>query len=107
MTVEAAVCKLGFLLGSVDRGDMTLDEARTKLSLSIRGELSAPIPLKNFSFRDGSFINAFVKTMGNFVQSDVDIEKNLKVALFPILFCCIDRNLKVTLFSMFVRIKES
>lgn len=81
MTVESAVTKLAFLLGQVETGEMTLDDARSKISVSLRGELTAPVrcarplfprtanerhaqaPVKQFSFRDGNFVAALVQSM--------------------------------------------
>ncbi len=79
MTCEAALCKLAFLLGRVDAGEMTLDEARKKISIAQRGELTEAAPMRVFSFREG--ISAFVETMGKMVQSSV------ASALYPVLLC--------------------
>ncbi len=43
MTVESAVTKLAFLLGQVEADEMTLQDARNKISISLRGELTAPV----------------------------------------------------------------
>ena len=79
MTCEAAVCKLAFLLGRVDAGEMTLDQARKRISVAQRGELTEAVPMRVFSFREG--ISAFVETMGKTVQSSV------AAALYPVLLC--------------------
>lgn len=60
MTVEAALSKLAFLLGEVDSGVMTLDHARQLISRPLRGELTAPLQVQKFSFRDGNFVEALV-----------------------------------------------
>ena len=39
MTVEAANCKLAYLLG---RGDLSLDEVRDLMGVNLRGELTPP-----------------------------------------------------------------
>jgi lysophospholipase len=88
MTCEAALTKLSFLLGSVDNGEYTIDEARAMISKSIRGECSAPKEVKSFSFRDGSFVSALVKSMeGLLSPDDTVMESSLTSAMFPVLLC--------------------
>ena len=61
MTCEAAVSKLSFLLGLVESGEYSLERARAELSIPARGEATVPQQVKSFSFRDGSFVSAFVQ----------------------------------------------
>ena len=67
---------------------MTLETARNLLGKSVRGELTEKKSVKHFSFKDGSFVRAFVKTMKKMQDnSDVRIEKSITDSLFPILLC--------------------
>lgn len=88
MTVEAAVCKVAYLLGRVDSKEMTLEEARQKISVPLRGELTAPTAPQSFSFRDGSFVHAVTKTMEKLLiqgPQSQDTKNTVSAALFPVL----------------------
>ena len=88
MTCEAAVCKLSFLLGLVDSGEYTLEQARSELPIPARGECSVPSQIKSFSFRDGSFVAAFVNTLEKLLlPEDRALEDSVSTALFPVLLC--------------------
>lgn len=88
MTCEAAVCKLGFLLGLVEIGEYTLERARCELSIPARGECSVPTEIKSFSFRDGSFVAALVNTMSKMLlPQERTLESSVSTALLPMLLC--------------------
>lgn len=63
MTVESALAKLGFLLALVDSGEMTLEEARAQIYVPLRGELTAPVEVQQFSFRDQHFVQALAQSL--------------------------------------------
>jgi hypothetical protein len=61
MTVEAALTKLGYLLGCEPK--LEVAEVRRRMLLSLRGELTQAAIAPRFSFKDKSFIDSVYNAM--------------------------------------------
>jgi 60kDa lysophospholipase len=72
MTVESALAKMGFLLSEVDAGTYTHEQARAMLSKPLRGELTSPVEVQQFSFRDQNFVQAFAQSMEKMIAPGSD-----------------------------------
>jgi 60kDa lysophospholipase len=75
MTVEAAMCKLSYLLAQ----KLSVEEIKLEMTKNLRGELSE-IRKTKFSFKD----KAFIKSVAEVLESDTG---EVKAALEPILLC--------------------
>lgn len=87
MTTESALSKLSFLLGEVDSGVISLEEARARISKPLRGELTSPVSVKQFSFRDGNFVEALVQSMDKIISKDTQgshARSDISSALFSL-----------------------
>ena len=75
MTVEAALCKLSYLLAK----NLSVEEVKEQITQSIRGELTEDLGTK-FSFKD----KAFIMSVAEVLERDTG---EVKAALEPVLLC--------------------
>jgi lysophospholipase len=88
MTVEAALTKLGHLLG---RG-LNVNETRNEMEMDLRGELTSH-KTQRFSFKDGSFVASVYSALHEHESSHPNGQRAIgemefiSAALFPVLLC--------------------
>lgn len=98
MTVEAALTKLGHLLGC----GLDVTEIRTEMEKDLRGELTAH-KIQRFSFKDGSFVASVYTALHThtYTNTETDTQPSISTnthradgemqfigaALFPVLMC--------------------
>ena len=80
LTAEAALTKLAWLLS---REELTVAEVRRKLTVDLRGELTAERPDQRFSFREREFVDVVARTLAR--AGSAEGRDAVERALYPVL----------------------